>query len=361
MGDVADLLMPKLGLTMTEGTVARWLVAPGQRFGEGDIIVVIETDKIANDVEAPAAGEITALLSAEGDVLPVGTPIAQWRLDGVDARTRAATYEVPRSEAVEVAASSERVATSAAEFKPSREAGDRIIATPYARRLAREAQIDLALVAGSGPRGRIKADDVLQAKAAPVPSRPREPVPAIAERALRASTSSVSSSIVTADVDVSALRALDARLAGSRERAFDRLAYIALACAKVLVGDSDERIRLRIEMNGAAFGVQLASRATLSVVAARIAEAAPLPQNSEVALAIAVVEGRTRVLMPALPAGARMALGVGGVHAGRGSDAAYEMTLAVTYDDRALDHASAAQFLDRIAALLEEPLYLLAA
>ena len=63
MGDVADLLMPKLGLTMTEGTVARWLVSPGQRFSAGDTIVIIETDKIANDVEAPASGEMTALCS----------------------------------------------------------------------------------------------------------------------------------------------------------------------------------------------------------------------------------------------------------------------------------------------------------
>jgi acetyl/propionyl-CoA carboxylase alpha subunit len=51
-----DFVMPKLGLTMTEGTVARWGVAPGSRFAAGDIIVVVETDKIAYDVEAPAPG-----------------------------------------------------------------------------------------------------------------------------------------------------------------------------------------------------------------------------------------------------------------------------------------------------------------
>ena len=56
------LAMPKLGLTMTEGQVAEWRRAPGEPFAAGDVLVVIETDKIANDVEAPAAGRLTAIL-----------------------------------------------------------------------------------------------------------------------------------------------------------------------------------------------------------------------------------------------------------------------------------------------------------
>ena len=73
-----DFVMPKLGLTMTEGTVARWGVTPGSRFEAGDIIVVVETDKIAYDVEAPAPGILHAVLVSEGDAVPVGTPIGRW-------------------------------------------------------------------------------------------------------------------------------------------------------------------------------------------------------------------------------------------------------------------------------------------
>ena len=70
-----DFVMPKLGLTMTEGTIARWDVAPGKSFARGDIILVVETDKIAYDVEAPAPGVLQAVLVAAGNAVPVGTPI----------------------------------------------------------------------------------------------------------------------------------------------------------------------------------------------------------------------------------------------------------------------------------------------
>lgn len=77
-------------------------------------------------------------------------------------------------------------------------------------------------------------------------------------------------------------------------------------------------------------------------------------------IAIFMAEGRTCLLVPAIPLGWRMALGVGGVRATRGGDVTHEMTLAIAYDSAAMDHTSASRLLDRIAALLEEPLHLLA-
>ena len=73
-----DFVMPKLGLTMTEGTIARWDVAPGKTFAQGDIILVVETDKIAYDVEAPAPGVLQEVLVSAGSAVPVGTPIGRW-------------------------------------------------------------------------------------------------------------------------------------------------------------------------------------------------------------------------------------------------------------------------------------------
>lgn len=358
MGDVADLLMPKLGLTMTEGTVARWLVAPGERFGVGDIIVVIETDKIANEVEAPAAGEMTMHLASEGDVLAVGAPIAQWQLEGTDAKPREIVRETLRNEAVETASST---ASQPAPIARSRDPSERVVATPYARRLARETEIDLAIVAGSGPNGRIKGDDVLRAKAAQEAGRQIAPQFAAVERLAPAGAMLSSFSFISADVDVGPLRAIDARIAGARDRAFERVAYIALACAKVLGGDGDIPVRLCFERSGALVGIAGSSRDTLSAITARIADAQPVSRSSEGEVAIFVVEGRGRLLVPAIPSGWRMALGVGGVRSARGTDDTHEMTLTVTYDTSVLDHASAAGFLDRIAALLEEPLHLLAA
>src|ERR1700723_2357653 len=83
-----DFVMPRLGLTMTEGTIARWDVAPGKSFARGDIILVVETDKIAYDVEAPAPGVLQAVLVAAGNAVPVGTPIGRWDVGGTVASAR---------------------------------------------------------------------------------------------------------------------------------------------------------------------------------------------------------------------------------------------------------------------------------
>ena len=71
-----NILMPKLGLTMTEGEIVEWKVAPGDRVEVGDVIFVIETDKSSSDVEALDAGVIEALLAGAGDTVEVGAVVA---------------------------------------------------------------------------------------------------------------------------------------------------------------------------------------------------------------------------------------------------------------------------------------------
>jgi len=73
-----NFLMPKLGLTMTEGSIAEWSVQAGQRFTAGQVFVTVETDKVANEIEAPEAGVLTRILVEAGETVDVGTPIAEW-------------------------------------------------------------------------------------------------------------------------------------------------------------------------------------------------------------------------------------------------------------------------------------------
>ena len=80
MGNDSTLVMPKLGLTMTEGTITEWRVKPGESFTAGQIIAVVETEKIANEVEAPGQGVMSEHLASKGDTIAVGEPIAQWSL-----------------------------------------------------------------------------------------------------------------------------------------------------------------------------------------------------------------------------------------------------------------------------------------
>jgi len=159
----ADLVMPKLGLTMTEGKVASWNVQPGASFAAGDIVVVVETDKIAFDVEAPGAGSLAEILVPEGETVAVGTPIAQWLpSDGAAAAQALAEAKQPEAAQpdttapVPAAVAAPMPAPSAA---PTAATGGRIVATPYARRLARNADLDLATITAANGR-RITAADV---------------------------------------------------------------------------------------------------------------------------------------------------------------------------------------------------------
>ena len=174
-----DLLMPKLGLTMTEGVLLEWKVAPGDRFARGDILLVVETDKAATDIEAEADGRLAERLVEEGETVPVGQPVGRFSgeagpaeaADAVRGQVAAANPAAEQKTAIgaPLPASPAFVpglpAAPVASGTPAR-----IVATPLARRMAREGGVDLAALAGSGPRGRIKAVDVERAAAAAVES-----------------------------------------------------------------------------------------------------------------------------------------------------------------------------------------------
>ena len=147
--------MPKLGLTMTEGALVEWTLAPGARFSAGDCVFVVENDKAATEVAAESDGVMGAPLVAVGQTVPVGAVVGHWD-DGVPSITSAAVADVAE-------------ATPTTARRP---------VTPFARRLAREHQIALADVTGSGPRGRVRARDVEAALKARTSAPAPTPVPA---------------------------------------------------------------------------------------------------------------------------------------------------------------------------------------
>lgn len=221
-----DLLMPKLGLTMTEGVLLEWKVAPGDSFTRGDILFVVETDKAATEIEAEADGRLAERLVGEGDTVPVGQPVgrilgAGGRPDSVAAANGHAAAEKPAAERTVPAAASKASSSATPAAVPSPTV--RIVATPLARRMARAGGVDLAGIAGSGPRGRIKAIDVERAAASlaatpadvrpvdttasaarPVRSRPT-PTQAAMARRLSAVKQGVPHFYLSTEVEVSAL------------------------------------------------------------------------------------------------------------------------------------------------------------
>ena len=164
------IVMPKLGLTMTEGTLSKWLKHEGEAVKEGEPLFEVETDKLTNTIEAAASGTLLKIALPEGGVAPCMEPVAVIGEPGEDFASllggAAPAEEKPAAPA----------AAPAASAAPARKPGERVLASPAAKKLAKELGIDLALVPGTGPKGRVTEDDVRNYKPAAAPAaEPAEP------------------------------------------------------------------------------------------------------------------------------------------------------------------------------------------
>ena len=158
----APITMPKFGMTMTEGTIVRWSVADGDRVEKEQPIAEIETEKIVNDLEAPASGTLTSILFDEGTTVQVGEIIGWILLKGESEKDIPPPSDRGPAQ-VETPAAEQPRATRPVEASASARTASTPVASPSARREAREQGIDLATVTGTGPKGRITKEDVLQA------------------------------------------------------------------------------------------------------------------------------------------------------------------------------------------------------
>lgn len=158
-----ELKMPALSPTMEEGTLARWLVKEGDSVSSGDLLAEIETDKATMEFEAVDEGVISQILVPEGtDGVKVGTVIAMIQGEDEGAAPAKAAPTPPttaKAEAPVVAPPTPPVAAPAP-AAPAKVAGDRIKASPLARRIAADKGVDLAGLTGTGPNGRIVKADV---------------------------------------------------------------------------------------------------------------------------------------------------------------------------------------------------------
>ncbi|WP_298163078.1 pyruvate dehydrogenase complex dihydrolipoamide acetyltransferase [Brevundimonas sp.] len=163
---MTDILMPALSPTMEEGVLAKWHVKAGDIVKAGDVIAEIETDKATMEVEAVDEGTITDILVAEGtEGVKVNTPIARLADEGGAAAPAPKTAspapaEAPKAAAAAAPAEAPGAAAPAPAAAPVAKSGERVFASPLARRLAKDAGLDLSTLKGSGPHGRIVKSDV---------------------------------------------------------------------------------------------------------------------------------------------------------------------------------------------------------
>jgi pyruvate dehydrogenase E2 component (dihydrolipoamide acetyltransferase) len=388
------IVMPKLGLTMSEGTLSEWLVDEGDDVAAGQAIFVVETDKISHEIEAADAGRIVALLTKPGDTVAVGAVVATWTGPGQAPQQPRLPGQAP-------------VPASGSE---ARHAGPRHIATPLARRLAASEGIDLAGIVPGGPSQRIKARDIHAAVAArrvaaevqaarPPPASPPKATAAssirrlIAERMIR-SKQEIPHFIVTASADTGRLESLRKELNGSAGRTKLTITHFLVAAIgramaahrhmNAVWRDGDIMALPNIAVGVAVEtenGVRMpiledADHTPLDLIASRMNQAAERARagrlkpsdmaDAAISLSNAGMFG-VSALVPIIDPDQSFILGVGKDEmmfrpADDGSPRARrEITLTLAADHRLVDGAAGARLLRAIADRIEAPLDLLRA
>jgi pyruvate dehydrogenase E2 component (dihydrolipoamide acetyltransferase) len=393
-----EVILPRLGQGMESGTIVRWLKSEGEPVEKGEPLFELDTDKVTQEVEAEAAGVLLKIAVAEGEV-PVGQTVAFIGAEGEDVpeiATAASEEDAKPSEPkqlVEVVQVREEAAVASG--------NGRIKASPLARRMARERGIELSGVRGTGPDGRIVAEDVERAEAGGPSARVAAPALVPAGEVERVPLTSIRKTIarrlteawqipvfqLQTSADMSRVNALVAR---RRERDPDvRITVtdvLTKLCAQALMRHrevnaefTEDAILLHPSAN---VGLAVAAPQGLVVPVIRSAERLSLTEIAGVRadlvgrardnklrsddleggtftisnLGMFAVERFTAVLNP--PQAAIVAVGateervvpVGGETAVRPM-----ITLTGTFDHRAVDGAPAAAFLQTLKESLEDP------
>jgi pyruvate dehydrogenase E2 component (dihydrolipoamide acetyltransferase) len=169
---IREVFMPALSSTMTEGKIVSWTKSPGDRVEKGDTVLVVESDKADMDVESFAEGFLAILLFEAGSSVPVGQTIAliaETEAEIAEAKKLGAAAAPPATSAAPAATTPTAAPVAVAVTAPSQASG-RLIASPRAKKLAKDMGVNLEQLKGTGPNGRVVAADVASAAGKPLPA-----------------------------------------------------------------------------------------------------------------------------------------------------------------------------------------------
>jgi pyruvate dehydrogenase E2 component (dihydrolipoyllysine-residue acetyltransferase) len=388
----SEVKLPRLGQGMESGTIVKWLKSEGDSVEKGEPLYELDTDKVTQEVEADSSGVLLRIAVQEGEV-PVGQTIAVIGEQGEEVPEVKEPEAPAREEPQEAAPPQE----DGRPPEPVVATGGRVKASPLARRIAGERGIDLAALSGTGPEGRIVAEDVERAVAAPT-AAPAAPVPAgeVERRDLTSVRKTIARRLteawqipvfqLQASADMTRVNALLERLRSDDGPRFTVTDVLTKVCAASLMRHrevnaqwTDDAILLFPAANvGIAVAapqglvvpvIHGAERLGLAEIAAARTDVVTRAREGKLQradledgtftisnLGMYRVESFTAVLNP--PQAAIVA--VGAIEDRVVPDGVRPMmTLTATFDHRAVDGAPAAEFLQSVKDFLEEPALLL--
>ena len=414
-----EVKLPRLGQGMESGTIIKWLKAEGDKVEKGEPLYELDTDKVTQEVEAEASGVLLKIAVSEGEA-DVGTTIAVIGEQGEDVSSIVSETAQPVAEAAEEEGSPGtareperergRQATASEQIADVRQpvqgngAGARIKASPLARRIARERGIELGSLKGTGPEGRVVAEDVERAAASPAPTATttvpaaaptgeieRIPLTSLRRTIARRLTEAWQAPAfqIAMSADMTRAQGLHDRLAEQTKEGEPRPTVtdiLTKACASALMRHravnalwAEDAIELHPSANiGIAVAIDAglvvpvihqAERLAIAELAAARADIVTRARANQLRqedldggtftisnLGMFGVERFVAVLNP--PQAAILAVGAiesKAVPTETGFEARPLMTLTMTCDHRSLDGATAADFLRTVKAFLEEP------
>jgi len=398
--------MPQLGLTMEKGTILQWLKAEGETVDKGQPVVLIQTEKVEYEVEAPAAGTLLKVIAAEGTELPVGglMGIVGQPGESLTALLGAAPAPAAQAGAAAPAPAAAPAAVQAPIAAPERAPGERVRISPVAKKLAQEHGLDINTITPTGPEGRIVREDVERAiaarKAAPAaaPAAVPESIPLAGIRKvifdrMGQSWREVARVTMFADADMTEMVRLRQAQGAEWERRFGvKPSYsdlIHLAVARALREEprincrlDGQAVRIRREIN-LAFAVDLGEGLVAAVI--RDADRKSLGDLTRAARDLAdraragllnpddMADGTFTVsnlgglgvegFTPIVNQPQAGILGVGRIMdkpvvLNGGIHIRSMVTLSLVFDHRLIDGAPAAKFLAKVKALLEQPAWI---
>ena len=399
-----EIKLPRLGQGMESGTIVKWLKAEGESVEKGEPLYELDTDKVTQEVEADASGVLLKIAVPEGEV-EVGSTIAVIGEQGEEVKVEAAgsangkgaaleQVEEPPAEAAQPDPSQ---AQSAAQSpgEATTDKGGRVKASPLARRIARERGVDIASIRGSGPEGRVIAEDVERAEQRPKAAEPPteeieiRPLTSVRKTIARRLTQAWQAPVfqLTVSADMSAALALVAKLRelhpDERPTVTDVLTRVTAAAlmrhrdVNALYLDGEVHIHPSANIGIAVAApqglvvpvIQQAERHSVAEIAAARAELVGRARDNKLQqadlqggtftisnLGMFGIEQFVAVLNP--PQVAILAVGSTEervVVRDGGFVAMPMMTMTLTCDHRAIDGAVGAQFLQTLKQLVEQP------
>ena len=310
-----DIFMPALSSTMTEGKIVEWLKQPGEKVARGESVLVVESDKADMDVESFQDGFLAAVLMPAGSTAPVGETIGlivETEAEIADAKANAPAPAAPAPAAAVAPAATPPEAAAPVAAAPVAAApvvaapvvsNGRVVASPRAKKLASQMGVDLATVRGSGPHGRIQAEDVEQASGQPIS------VPRVAEGTAPAAGGSASSTAAPAAPPAAAAPAGNSFGRPGETVAFNTLqgavnrnmeASLAVPCFRVgytITTDKLDAFYKQVKPKGVTMTALLAKAVAVTLArhpqvnAATTAAGMSYPAEVNVAIAVAMEDG----------------------------------------------------------------------